>query len=107
MSDKQDRYRERKEGQGFQRVEVLVPSTMAGLLKAYARALRDAHALELDPPLFGGMGRTNTASTPTEASTENELSDQVAHPLADRRHAPNARNPKTNRPDFSKGLLDN
>lgn len=58
MTSKQDRYRKRKAEQGFQRVEVLVPEVLAPHLKAYARALRDTHALGTAPPLFDGMGRT-------------------------------------------------
>ena len=114
MTVKQDRYRKQKAEQGFQRVEVLVPEAAAPHLKAYARALRDAHALGLEPPLFEGMGSSArktpeaimSSTTSAAQEYENKVSDQpvrrtpaVAAPRKDTGEA----NP---RPDFSKGLLD-
>tara|TARA_R110000850_G_scaffold20172_2_gene60185 strand:+ start:3831 stop:4178 length:348 start_codon:yes stop_codon:yes gene_type:complete len=114
MADKQDRYRKRKSEQGFQRVEVLVPEVAAPHLKAYARALRDAHALGLEPPLFEGMGSSArkipeaimSSTTSAAQEYESKVNDQpvrptptVAAPRKDTREV----NP---RPDFSKGLLD-
>lgn len=63
MPDKQDRYRKRKAEQGFQRIELLVPEAAAPYLKAYARALRDAHSLGLALPLFEGMGNGESKRT--------------------------------------------
>lgn len=114
MPDKQDRYRKRKSDQGFQRVEVLVPEDMATHLKAYARALRDAHALGLEPPLFDGM-RMFSRDAPhradhdmAAASREHEQAERP-QPNAPQPSATSAR--KTTRatkprPDFSGGLID-
>lgn len=117
MPGKQERYRKRKSEQGFQRVEVLIPHEAAPLIKAYARALRDAHTLGLDAPLFDGMGHS-MSGRPDEARAEKQL------PLKKHNHNHNAQtnSPKTlaphtqrkndkkssprKRPDFSKGLLD-
>lgn len=105
MPAKQDRYRQRKEEQGFQRVEVIVPSETAAYLKAYARALRDAHQLGLEPPLFAGLHRaaeiaisSELPETPLDREPPQGRSDHVAlKPTAP---------PVKKRPDFSKGLLD-
>ena len=107
MADKQDRYRKRKSEQGFQRVEVLIPHDTAPLLKAYARALRDAHNLGLEPPLFDGMARTAPAQEDRARPTPAEPSTPTIAPVK-----PTARGTGLNtveakqRPDFSKGLLD-
>lgn len=94
MPDKQDRYRKRKGEQGFQRVEVLVPREMTGHLKAYARALRDAHTLRLDPPLFDGMSR--------EAGRQPDATFAINLRSVSEQGKPK---PVKHRPDFSGGLL--
>lgn len=114
MPDKQDRYRKRNAAQGLQRVEVIVPEALAPYLKAYARALRDAHALGLEPPLFEGM-RSNTRVDPQPATekfsqkaqrhsaTEHVQTDPLTAPPSPPRKPEKTAMP---RPDFSKGLLD-
>ena len=111
MPDKQDRYRKRKTEQGFQRVEVLVPDALTAHLKSYARALRDAHALGLDPPLFDGMKRATSASADLSSSTSAQPAELPASkPVASARPAAQPARSATvkskQRPDFSKGLLD-
>lgn len=117
MPDKQDRYRKRKADQGLYRVEVLIPQDDVPLLKAYARALRDAHSLGLDAPLFDGMehrldgrptGATSVrhAPTPRAGGTSNAAITRTAK-LKANADLQNIRNvPDKKRPDFSKGLLD-
>ncbi len=104
MSDKQSRYRKHKVEQGFQRVEVLVPSESVEYLKAYARALRDAHRLGSALPLFEGMmpGRSphqvysaNTQSTPPPMAEARPL---PAGPSKSKPRRPT-------KPDFSRGIL--
>lgn len=114
MPDKQERYRKRNAEQGLQRVEVIVPEALAPYLKAYARALRDAHALGLEPPLFEGM-RSNTRPDPqaatakfSQAAQQHSVAEHVqTEPLTAlqtrQRKSDKAIKP---RPDFSKGLLD-
>ncbi len=114
MPDKQDRYRKRKAEQGFQRVEVLVPEALAPHLKAYARALRDAHTLGLEPPLFDGMGSSareilqpvEPSTALTEQKRELEEHDQPKPPAPAARPAREVAGATKPRPDFSKGLLD-
>lgn len=117
MPDKQDRYRERKNAQGFQRVEVLIPQDAAPLLKAYARALRDAHSLGLDTPLFDGMGRNtddrligSATARPTvkprAGDTTKAPEMRTAKLEIDGEHQSKPTPTKKVRPDFSKGLLD-
>lgn len=96
MPAKQERYRKCKADQGFQRVELLVPQELVSHLKSYARALRDAHALGLAPPLFDGMKHQNglqesegSATLPTSLRADG---------------IPIARDPGA-RPDFSSGLF--
>lgn len=115
MPDKQKRYRKRKSEQGFQRVEVLVPEEAVPLLKAYARALRDAHSLGLDAPLFDGMGRQanrhqggtteKPPTTPRARDTSWAPGEQATQPT----HSPQNKNRRSAhekpRPDFSSGLL--
>ena len=116
MPDKQDRYRKRKAKQGFQRVEVLIPKDTAPLLKAYARALSDAHSLGLDLPLFDGMGRQadkrpggatleEQAPKPPAHNTKSAPGKRVTQPT----ESAQSKNPKSSparaRPDFSGGLL--
>lgn len=117
MPDKQERYRKRKSEQGFKRVEVLVPHSSAPLLKAYARALRDAHALGLEGPLFNGMegraGHRTAGAEPARQTSKSHASNIEGTALT------GSATPDTNagakskrsvpdkpRPDFSKGLLD-
>ena len=104
MSDKQGRYRKHKAEQGFHRVEVLVPAESVEHLKAYVRALRDAHRLGSAIPLFEGMtpGRsphrvysTNIQSTPPPVADARPLS---ADPSKSKPRRPT-------RPDFSRGIL--
>lgn len=114
MPDKQDRYRKRKSEQGLKRVEVLVPEAMAIHLKAYARALRDAHALDLEPPLFEGMGssarqiseaiESNTVSTAQK--NERVGQDHPRHPTPKVAAPRNVTGETKPRPDFSGGLLE-
>lgn len=108
MADKQDRYRKRKVEQGFQRVEVLVPETMAIHLKAYARALRDAYALELEPPLFEGMGTSDRKLTQAIVSNtmSGERQDQPVRPTPTAAALRKVTEETKPRPDFSNGLLD-
>lgn len=82
MPGKQDRYRKRKAEQGFQRIELLVPEAAAPYLKAYARALRDAHALGLEPPLFDGM-RLSTDEVPPPPVVSSSLPDKIKHDKAE------------------------
>lgn len=114
MPDKQDRYRKRNAQQGLQRVEVIVPEALAPYLKAYARALRDAQALGLEPPLFEGMrsntrpdSKADTAKFSQTAQQHSAAEHEQTEPLT----APPSRQRKSDktampRPDFSKGLLD-
>lgn len=117
MPDKQDRYRKRKAEQGLYRVEVLIPQDAVPLLKAYARALRDAHSLGLDAPLFDGMerrpddrptGAANAQHAPTAhaGGTSNATGTRMVR-LEANADLQNIRSaPDKMRPDFSKGLLD-
>ena len=91
MADKQDRYRQRKTDQGFKRVEVLVPFESIPYLKAYARALRDAHELGLERPLFQSMGQRREQEHVSINQPENK--SREIHEI-------------NKRPDFSGGLLD-
>lgn len=114
MPDKQDRYRKRKTEQGLQRVEVLVPGELVPHLKAYARALRDTHALGAEPPLFDGMWRAarglpqpmdlDAASTLRKNEGLEQDHSKGLHPTMPQPRQ-TAGTAKT-RPDFSKGLLD-
>ena len=117
MADKQDRYRKRKNEQGFRRVEVLIPQDAIPLLKAYARALRDAHSLALDAPLFDGMerrdgdrpiGAANARHTPKPrvGHTANAAGTRTARLEANADLQNKKSAPDKVRPDFSKGLLD-
>lgn len=117
MPNKQDRYRERKTEQGFQRVELLIPQGAAPLLKAYARALRDAHSLGLDTPLFDGMGRNiddrqigfataRQTVKPRAGDTTKTAEIRTAKLEIDGEHQSKPTPMKKVRPDFSKGLLD-
>ena len=113
MPDKQERYRKRNAAQGLQRVEVIVPEALAPYLKAYARALRDAHALGMEPPLFDGL-RSNTRPARqddtaefSQAAQQHSVAEHVqceplTAPLIRQRKSDLATKP---RPDFSKGLL--
>ena len=96
MSDKQNRYRTRKSEQGIQRVEVLIPKALAPLLKAYARALRDAHSLGMEPPLFDGMNGRPAPQEIAPAPSGSIASHQNSRPNE---------KPKEKKPDFSKGLF--
>lgn len=70
MGARQKRYRETKLTSGWERVELLVPAAAVPWLKAYARALRDAVALDLPPPRFDGMGAVaETSASRTPRST--------------------------------------
>lgn len=114
MADKQDRYRKRKAEQGFQRVEVLVPEDMAMHLKGYARALRDAHTLGLDPPLFEGMRNRSRNILPSVEQNIQPTEEQLGEANQDQPvtlPSKPAQTHKTTRPtkpkpDFSGGLLD-
>jgi hypothetical protein len=100
MPDKQERYRNRQTDQGLKRVEVLVPIKMAAHLKAYARALRDAHQLCVDPPLFEGMARVAAIQIlPQEAvpTTKTNARDIESDTTTQN---------NTNRPNFSKGIFN-
>lgn len=116
MLDKQDRYRKRKSQQGFQRVEVLVPEAAVPLIKAYARALRDAHSLGLDAPLFDGMGRQadkrpggatleEQAPKPPAQNTKPAPGERVTQPAKSAQSKNPESSPARARPDFSTGLL--
>ena len=103
MPDKQDRYRKRKEEQGFQRIELLVPRMAAPYLKAYARALRDAHALGFEPPLFEGLSQTKSTTREPFAPKQSSnipTQDSVSSKSDERTSKIKPR------PDFSSGLLD-
>lgn len=118
MPDKQERYRKRKSEQGFQRVEVNVPKDTAPLLKAYARALRDAHSLDLDAPLFDGMKRqiddcplgTAVEEHDHRSSSARNATplpgDRIAQPEDGTKNRSRKKSPLKPRPDFSRGLLD-
>lgn len=117
MLDKQDRYRKRKTEQGLHRVEVLIPQGAVPLLKAYARALRDAHSLGLDAPLFDGMeyrtdhrptgaATTRHAPKPRTGDTANAIGTRTATLEANADRRSKKCTPDKVRPDFSKGLLD-
>ena len=96
MSDKQSRYRKHKAEQGFQRVEILVPEEAAEHLKAYARALRDAHKLGLALPLFDNLARhRGKPAAPSSPAV-------VTHAPQDVKKGGNS---TPVRPDFSGGLL--
>ena len=97
MIDKQDRYRKRKSEQGFQRVEVLIPEALAPLLKAYARALRDAHSLGVEPPLFDGMNGNQSSQVIAPAPSDSAISHQKPHTDKQKK--------KLKRDFFSKGLF--
>ena len=103
VPDKQSRYRKRQTEQGLHRIEVLVPSESIDHLKAYARALRDAHRLGARFPSFDGM-----PSTPDDASRQN----RVANPTRpDGKHGAPEPGPSRGKrgvqkkPDFSGGLF--
>ena len=103
MPDKQSRYRNRQAEQGLQRIELLVPSACIGHLKAYARALRDAHRLGARFPSFNGM-----PFTPDDTPRHNP----VAPPAKpDQTHGTPQPRPSRGRqgvqkkPDFSGGLF--
>jgi hypothetical protein len=103
VPDKQHRYRNRKLQQGFSRVEVLVPSESIGHMKAYARALRDAHSLGSAFPLFEGMTST---PIPSKAQSEPSPAAVARRPTS----APPKPKPKPKpshpaKPDFSGGIL--
>jgi len=103
MPDKQSLYRKRQAKQGFHRIEVRVPAEGVAHLKAYARALRDAHRLGARIPSFDGM-----SSAPDDASRQNRAANP-ARP--DRKHAPPEPGPSSGKhgvqkkPDFSGGLF--
>lgn len=114
MPDKQDRYRQRKNEQGFRRVEVIVPEELVSYLKAYARALRDTHAFGVEPPLFDGLGNRSRSIMPSVEQniqpTAEEI-DEAHQDQPDTSPPPKAPSRKTNgptkpKPDFSGGLLD-
>jgi hypothetical protein len=103
MPDKQSRYRQRQAAQDFRRIEVLVPAEGVAHLKAYARALRDAHLLGARIPSFDGM-----PCAPDDDSRQN----RVANPARpDRKHGPPEPGPSPGKhgvqkkPDFSGGLF--
>lgn len=100
MPDKQSRYRQRTLDKGFQRVEVLIPESSVALLKAYARALRDAQTLGLQPPLFDGMRLMRPADT---EGAQPAARMETFSPVPQKRH----RNAAKERPDFSDGLIAN
>lgn len=112
MPDKQDRYRKRKSEQGLKRVEVLVPAAFSAHLKAYARALRDAHKFGAEPPLFDGIRAlsTNTAQPQGQNASSMTLKrdevekEQIQSNTMERPRK--SEKSKNTRPDFSKGLLD-
>lgn len=115
MPDKQERYRKRNAEQGLQRVEVIVPEELAPYLKAYARALRDARALGLEPPLFEGLLPASTQPTPqadtakfSQTAQQHSAPEHVeTEPLT--ATPSRQRKPEKTvmpRPDFSKGLFD-
>lgn len=114
MPDKQDRYRERKTEQGFRRVEVIVPEELISHLKAYARALRDTHALGALPPLFDGMGsRSQNILLPVEKNIQTTAEEieqtNQDHPDPSPSRTAQTRKivrPTKPKPDFSGGLLD-
>ena len=103
MSDKQSRYRKHKAEQGFHRVEVLVPEEAATHLKAYARALRDAHRLGARFPSFDGM-------PPASDGTYSRKPASIL-PKADRKSGKpepkivSGRHAMQKKPDFSGGLF--
>ena len=103
MSDKQSRYRKHKVEQGFQRVEVLVPAGATTHLKAYARALRDAHRLGARFPSFDGMPATSDGTCsrkPASVSTKADRNGGKPEPkIVSDRHA------MQKKPDFSGGLF--
>ncbi|MDQ0314885.1 hypothetical protein [Amorphus orientalis] len=127
MAEKHTRYRERRKQAGWKRVELMVPEEAVPWLQAYARALRDASALNLPLPGFDGMmaqreapsGNATSAPAqemePTEqpaprsssrtqrpaARPQTSVADQSAN--TDGRHTPDQAKPK--RPDFSGGLF--
>jgi len=99
MTDKQGRYRQRKIDQGLKRVEVLVPSESVPYLKAYARALRDAHQLGLITPSFEGMPRRESPEfryvyPPSDSHPTKTIEKNIQKPQD-----------KTQNPDFSTGLF--
>lgn len=114
MPDKQDRYRKRKNEQGFRRVEVIVPEELVSYLKAYARALRDTHEFGVEPPLFDGLGSRNRSvvqSVEQNIQTTTEGIEEVRQNQTDTLPPTKATPRKTNgptkaKPDFSGGLLD-
>ena len=96
MSNKQSRYRKHKAEQGFQRVEVLVPEEATEHLKAYARALRDAHKLGLALPLFDNLARhRDKPAAPSSPAV-------VTHAPQDVKKGDKS---TPVRPDFSGGIL--
>lgn len=96
MSDKQGRYRKHKAEQGFHRVEVLVPEEAAEHLKAYARALRDAHKLGLALPLFDNLARhRGKPAAPSSPAMVTQAPQDVKK----------SGNSSPVRPDFSGGIL--
>lgn len=112
MPDKQERYRKRNAAQGLQRVEVIVPEALAPYLKAYARALRDAHALDMEPPLFEGM-RVSLQKAPwSEAQPPSSAAQQDEHTVREKTQSDTAAPVRKllgaakTKPDFTKGLLD-
>lgn len=111
MPDKQERYRKRKSEQGFQRVEFLIPQEATPLLKAYARALRDAHALGLEPPLFDGMRAPVRDAPQTEMASAGKGHGNAERPQPNASQSFATSSHKTTRvtkprPDFSGGLID-
>lgn len=56
MATKQQRYRDRRLAEGWERVELLVPAVAVPWLKAYAHAARSRFELGIEPPRFDGMG---------------------------------------------------
>lgn len=108
MPDKQDRYRKRKAEQGFQRIELLVPEAAAPYLKAYARALRDAHALGLELPLFEEISLSKRhTSHPVGYGTAPETRDQPKPRAPTANPVRNTTGAATPRPDFDeRGFLD-
>lgn len=98
MPQKQERYRNKKVEQGFRRVELLVPAVATDHLKAYARALRDAHTLGLELPLFEGMVAVPRRDPPQRPSPLRET-------VVSKPDAPYRKPQAKKKPDFSGGLL--
>ena len=129
MAERQQRYRDRRLAEGWERVELLVPATAVPWLKAYAHALRASNKLGLLPPRFEGMGAA-APSISTEVkplspglrSAPNDIAIGTSPPPAPY-HGQGSADPAealfnrigerqqieaeatARRPDFSKGLL--